>query len=41
MESPYSYNVLEFEKEYSYETDIKAIAHEGAERQNPAYNQER
>lgn len=40
MESLYGYNVLEFEKEYSYETDIKAIAHEVAGRQNPAYNRE-
>lgn len=40
LESIYDFNVLEFDKEYAYETDIKAIAHDVAERQEAAYTRQ-
>ena len=39
-ESIYDVNVLNFDKDYTYETDIKAIAHEVAERQEAAYTRQ-
>ena len=40
LESIYDFNVLEFDKEYDYETDIKAIAHDVAGRQEAAYTRQ-
>ena len=40
LESIYDVNVLNFDKDYTYETDIKAIAHEVAERQEAAYTRQ-
>ena len=40
LQSIYNYNVLEFAKEYPYTTDIKAIAHDVAQRQDPAYTRQ-
>jgi hypothetical protein len=37
LQSIYNYNVLELNKDYTYTTDIKQIAHDVANRQNPAY----
>ena len=40
LKSIYNYDVLEFNKEYPYATDIKAIAHDVASRQDPAYTRQ-
>ena len=40
LKSIYGYDVLSFEKEYAYETDIKQIAHDVATRQDPAYTRQ-
>ena len=40
LESIYNYNVLEFSKEYTYTTDIKQLAHDVANRQDPAYKRQ-
>ena len=37
LESIYGYNVLEFEKDYTYTTDIRQIAHDVVSRQDPDY----
>ena len=37
LESIYDYNVLNFEEEFPYETDIKEIAHDVAKRQHADY----
>ena len=37
LQSIYNYDVLAFDKEYSYVTDIKRIAYDVAVRQDPAY----
>ena len=40
LQSIYDYNVLDFDREYAYETDIKAIAHDVAARQEAAYTRQ-
>ena len=37
LKSIYNYNILEFDKEYAYTTDIKQIAHDVVSRQDPGY----
>ena len=37
LKSIYNYDVLQFDKTYTYATDIKQIAHDVTNRQNPAY----
>ena len=40
LKSIYNYDVLQFSKEYTYQTDIKQIAHDVANRQEPAYTRQ-
>ena len=40
LKSIYNYDVLQFEREYPYSTDIKQIAHDVTNRQNPAYTRQ-
>ena len=40
LQSIYNYDVLDFEKDYTYTTDIKQIAHDVANRQDPAYTRQ-
>jgi hypothetical protein len=40
LKSIYNYDVLQFEKEYAYATDIKQIAHDVANRQDTAYTRQ-
>ena len=40
LKSIYNYDVLQFAKVYPYSTDIKQIAHDVTERQNPAYTRQ-
>jgi hypothetical protein len=37
LKSIYNYDVLQFDKNYTYETDIKQIAHDVTSRRDPAY----
>lgn len=40
LQSIYNFNVLELDKEYTYDTDIKMIAHKVASRQDSAYTRQ-